>query len=34
MEKLSGIQTEFQILNKYNWKGINYPSKRDYWKKL
>ena len=31
MEKLSRIEKEFQILkpfiNKYNWKGINYPSK-------
>ena len=36
MKKLSGIQKEFQILNrfinKYNWNGINYPSKIDDWK--
>ena len=32
MKKSSGIQKEFQIkpfVNKYNWKGINYPSKID-----
>ena len=35
MKKLSEIQKEFQILNSlYNWKGINYPSKSDHWKKL
>ena len=32
MEKLSRIQKEFQILNKYNWKGRNYPTKIDDWK--
>ena len=36
MKKLNHIQKEFQILkpfiNKYNWNGINYPSKIEDWK--
>ena len=36
-ELISEIQKDFQILkfiNKYNWKGINYPSKIDDWEML
>ena len=28
-ERVSNIKP---IINKYSWKGINYPSKKDYWK--
>ena len=38
MRKLNRIQTEFQIFNhfikKYKWKGINYPSKIEDWKRF
>ena len=26
------VSTIKPFINKYNWKGINYPSKQDYWK--
>ena len=38
MRKLNRIQIEFQIfnhfINKYKWKGINYPSKIEDWERF